>query len=193
MSRVYLRTFTGREVNPLDLQPSDIDVLDVAHHLALINRFNGAVKRPISVAQHSVYVYRIVCALTHHMPVRRQALFHDGGEAYVGDVTKWLKHSDAMAAFREAEDRAQATVFQVFDCPAELHEAVEYADRIMVRFEGMKGFGPHFRIDHPNYPPLTDYEVALVGKWQPWSWRTAEEVFLAEYRNVVEDNSHHVA
>lgn len=175
-----IRTFTGLELNPLDLKPEDIRIEDIAHALALCNRFAGHTRRPISVAQHSVYVGRLCHSVG--IGVALQGLLHDAAEAYLGDVTKWLKHTPEMEAFRYAENRAQAIIFQKFSCPMSTYPEVDYADRVMVRFEGCKGFGPDFKIDHPNYPPLTEEEIKSVGPWTPWSWKDSEEIFMTHFR-----------
>src|SRR4051812_2148358 len=94
-------TYTGKHVNPFDLKPDDICIEDIAHALALCNRFAGHTKRPMSVAQHSVYVSRL-CP-----NYRLAGLLHDASEAYLGDVTKWVKSTHEFEAYREAEDRIQ--------------------------------------------------------------------------------------
>lgn len=184
MREPVIRTFSGGEVNPTLLLPSQVRVRDIAHALACVNRFAGHTRRPISVAQHSVYVAR----LCQHLPVRyqMQALFHDASEAYLGDVTKWLKMDPIMAGYREAEELVQTAIYIHFSLPAILHQDVEEADRIMIRFEGSHphGFGQSFRVDHPNYPPLTKEQIERVGPWQPWSWMQAEENFLDWYRHL---------
>ncbi len=50
------QTYTGRMVSLLDPKPEDICIEDVAHHLAIVNRFGGATREPYSVAQHAVLV-----------------------------------------------------------------------------------------------------------------------------------------
>lgn len=68
------------------------DIRDVAHHLALINRFNGATSRPYSVAEHSLLCERIAAAQGADAGLRLAALMHDAHQAYVGDVTSPAKH-----------------------------------------------------------------------------------------------------
>lgn len=175
--KCVIRTFTGKEVNPLDLQPDDICIEDIAHALACCNRFAGHARRPISVAQHSVNVSRLCTGTGHEL----QGLLHDGAEAFLGDITKWLKSTPELKGFRDAEDRAQRAIFERFGCCWTLAPEVEMADRIMVRYEGSQGF-TNFRIDHPDYPPLTEEEIASIGAWAPWTWRGAEDVFLTTFR-----------
>lgn len=67
------------------------DIRDIAHHLALINRFNGASSRPYSVAEHSLLCERIANRSGGGPGLRLAALMHDAHEAYCGDVTTPVK------------------------------------------------------------------------------------------------------
>lgn len=70
-------TYTGRQFWPLDPRAEDIDIRDVAHHLSLICRFNGAGRAFYSLAQHSCLV-----ADTLDAPLKLWGLLHDAAEAY---------------------------------------------------------------------------------------------------------------
>lgn len=180
----FILTYTGKHVNPLDLRPEDICIEDIAHALALCNRFAGHTKKGISVAQHSVYVSRLCDEID-----ALQGLLHDGAEAYLSDMTKWLKSTPEMRAYREAEDRAQTVIYDKFGCVVEMSEQVKVADTLMLRFEGVQGYGEpkwkKWRESLPsNYGPLTNDELKRIGKWSFWSWHAAEEVFLATFRTL---------
>ena len=54
------KTFTGRYTWPLDPKAEDINLVDVAHSLAIINRYNGHTCAPYSVADHAVRVSHLV-------------------------------------------------------------------------------------------------------------------------------------
>jgi hypothetical protein len=185
--RPEIRTFTGRLLDPTNPGIDSIDIRDIAHALALCNRFAGHTRFPISVAQHSVYVSRVARRMAQDGErdeadwVGLQGLLHDGSEAYLGDVTKWLKESPTMWAYREAEARAQLQIFQRFGCAAGEDWLVTRADRIMCRFEAERAMPP---MDNwpDTYPPITREIRRLVGNWRPWGWRAAEEAFLAEFR-----------
>jgi hypothetical protein len=189
MLRPVITTYTGRNVNPLD-PGGDINILDIAHSLALCNRFAGHTKEPISVAQHSVYVAALCPA--HAL----QGLLHDASEAYLGDVTKWLKAQPQMEAYREAEHLLQAAIYRYFGVPVEQHESVTLADRMMVRWEGMVGFGRDWSVSgvnpaaHREYPQLTTEELTridmLFGGWRFWEWREAQEKFLGMFYDLTE-------
>lgn len=176
----HIRTYVGFTVNPLDLRPEQIDIQDIAHALACINRFNGHLMEPISVAQHSVYASWFVDSPSRK--IQLQALLHDAAEAYLGDVTKWLKASPAFTQYREAEARAQAVIFQKFNCATDLHPLVEEVDRLLVRAEARRGFGNAFRFNHPDYPPLNPRELQRVQQLNSsWTWQESESYFLARF------------
>lgn len=191
-------TFTGRRVNPLALKVEDVDILDIAHSNATFPRFCGHAKKPITVGQHEVYAAYLGYKLDG-AKVALACLVHDAAEAYLGDVTKWLKHSPGMAAYREAEKRAQAVINQAFDVnlTEESWATVKYIDRLLVRYEGMKGFGEHWSLKKvlpdgggsaDRYPPLTEYELsmldAMFGGWRFWPWQQTEQYFLDTFQSL---------
>lgn len=198
-------TASGRSVNPFDLRPEDVRVEDVAHHLALLNRFTGATRRPVNVAQHSVYVARLVRGrlMKEESPfgdvewdrafgIIRQSLVHDAVEAFFNDVSKWVKGTAEMAPYRRAEKEAQRKVYRYLGLPEEEHPLIEWADRVMVRYEMHRALPPGCTVGHncpereSDYPPLTVEEVALVGKWKFWGWKKARRKFLKMYRDLTE-------
>lgn len=83
----WIETYTGKFVDPVDLEPDDVCIEDIAHHLSLLCRFNGACKVFYSVAQHSILTSLIV-----PRSMALEALLHDAAEAYIGDITRPLKH-----------------------------------------------------------------------------------------------------
>lgn len=188
--KAVIRTFSGLYVNPLDLKPSDIRVEDIAHALACCNRFAGHLKRPISVAQHSVHVSKL-CE-RFGLAVAYEALFHDASEAYLGDVTKWLKATAAMKGYRDAEERAQNVIYKALGLRKTVdqqHFRVTEADNLMVRFEGSRGFDKSWMpsgVPNPKYPPLTDAERELIGAaWRFQSWHQAEIGFHDQYLRLI--------
>jgi hypothetical protein len=173
-------TYSGRFIDLFDPSPNDIVLEDIAHGLACCNRFAGHTRRPITVAQHSVYVARVSnCA---------QGLFHDASEAYLGDMTKWLKGMPEMEMYRTVEEKLQRIIYQKYGCPEEMTPGVAYADKLMLRFEGGQGYGEEvwdeWLAKLPGYPPVSPEERTLIGPWAPWGWRQSKEAFLAHYRTL---------
>src|SRR5205085_1920126 len=94
---------TGTRFWPEDPSPRDVDIRDIAHGLARINRFNGRIKYDhYSVAQHSVLVSRLLPP-----PYKLFGLLHDAGEAYLGDLITPVKR-----LFREFYDAVEDRVMR---------------------------------------------------------------------------------
>jgi hypothetical protein len=89
----WMLTATGATVNLEWVAASSISLLDIAHHLAQINRFTGACSRPYSVAEHSLLVVEI---MERDLAIRSPhallaGLLHDAHEAYTQDLSTPLK------------------------------------------------------------------------------------------------------
>lgn len=197
----FITTYPSRKkVNPLDLRPEDIVLEDVAHHLAIQNRWAGASREPLSTAQHAVYVSKLARELSVQcgdiegemwaelmLLVGLQGLHHDDSEYILGDVTKWLKESPPMHAYCEAEDRAQTMLYRHWGLPTYMSPPVLKADKLMVRFEGAFTFGRDFVIRKPDYPAITPEEwnlVRITHDWNPWDWRRAKEEYLRLHQSL---------
>lgn len=89
----WLLTASGGVVNLRHMAPDTLHLADIAHHLARTDRYNGACKRPYSVAEHSL----LVCDILETEFGERDpatllaALLHDAHEAYTGDLTQPMK------------------------------------------------------------------------------------------------------
>lgn len=188
-------TYSGLRINPLEISEVQVRIKDIAHALACCNRFAGHVAAPISVAQHSVYASNLCPA----NPL--QALLHDASEAYMGDVTKWLKASPEFAAYRAAESRLQRTIYRAFGCPEEDTDEVKAADNLLVRYEMLQGFHGKTTVGALNperdrdYPALTEEEISrldgLFGGWSYWSWQRAEWMFLRRFNQLTKESDAH--
>ena len=84
-----IQTYTGKPFNPLAGENEDcgpIELMDIAHALSHLCRFNGHTKRFYSVGEHSLYVSTL---LEYHGPsIQAWGLLHDAAEAYLADL--WL-------------------------------------------------------------------------------------------------------
>jgi 5'-deoxynucleotidase YfbR-like HD superfamily hydrolase len=87
MSKYILPTYTGRLFDLENPTEDMICIEDIAHHLSLENRYNGATKFPYSVGQHSL----LVCQMAP-LYMKLEALLHDREEAYYKDWTSPLKN-----------------------------------------------------------------------------------------------------
>jgi hypothetical protein len=102
--RAPYRTNSGRMLDLATPDPDVLDLEDIAHNLARVCRFGGAVDEFYSVASHSVYVARRLreeyCAV---YGLAAAGLLHDAAEAYLGDMTSGLKR--LFPDYRELERR----------------------------------------------------------------------------------------
>ena len=102
-------TFTGRLFYPEDPRPEDIVIEDIAHHLAIVNRYNGASSIPLSVAVHSLVGVR---GCLKKWPIDYDTalrfLLHDASEAYTADLMRPLKA--ALPDFSDIEEGVQAAI-----------------------------------------------------------------------------------
>jgi 5'-deoxynucleotidase YfbR-like HD superfamily hydrolase len=89
------------------------DLEDIAHNLARVCRFGGAVDEYYSVASHSVYVAREVEREGGSLARVRGALLHDATEAYLGDMVSGLKRM--MPEYRALENRYSYCVESQFN------------------------------------------------------------------------------
>lgn len=101
------RTHSGIMVDLAEPRVEDVCLEDIAHHLARVCRFGGAVDEYYSVASHSVYVAARVAPR-----LASAALLHDATEAYLGDMVSGLKRLNPD--YRVLEDLWGAVIEQRF-------------------------------------------------------------------------------
>jgi len=90
--KTSIATFTGIQFFPLDPDPNDVDVFDIAHSLAYRCRYSGHPLYYYSIAEHSVLVAEYMeMAFPNNPEFLLPALFHDASEAYLADVSGPVK------------------------------------------------------------------------------------------------------
>lgn len=132
---IAFTTVSGHRFDLSRPDPSDFTIPDIATGLSNICRFNGQVREFYSVAQHSMLVSQLVPSY-----LRRRALLHDASEAYLGDLSRHLKHSDRLAGYREFENRLQGVIDQkffgqTFGHTGIHHNLIKLADDLAAVFE----------------------------------------------------------
>ena len=176
MSDQFIQTYTGKRFNPCCIVPErDIAIEDIAHALALTNRFTGHTPRPYSVAQHSVLVSSLCPP-----PFKLWGLLHDAPEAYFADISRPVKmylNSICDGAIKTMEDYIAKAVCDRFHLCYDEPANVKEADNIALANEAYSFFGEtelykswHHRFEN-GYRNL-GYRIS------PMSWELAEERFL---------------
>ena len=127
----FVSIISGNRFWPEDPRPEEIHLDDIAHSLARLSRFNGHTLKTYSVAQHSVYVSRVV-----DQRFALFALFHDASEAYLGDVISPLKRL-IKPIYSSIEERVMEAIARRFgfEMTEEAFREVKRADTILLATE----------------------------------------------------------
>ena len=189
---IVLQTFTGRRFDYTSPAVDQISILDIAHGLALQNRFNGHTALPYSVAEHSArvalrvkqlamdnWIEQRIGSATRPLDAVRVALLHDAGEAYVGDLVRPLKQRADFASFGWLEQRIQRVIHERFDLDKvalDSHELVKRADRELLHTEA--------RDLLPGGPRGWIAAEALPARIEPMPWHQAERWFLLQFAEL---------
>jgi len=132
----WIQSFTGKQFWPLDPKPQDVDILDIAHGLSMVCRFNGQCARFYSVAEHSVLVARALPG-----SLKLAGLLHDASEAYISDVAKPIK--SGLVGYDVIERELQAAVYDRFSIDGSYcAEAVKVIDSRILIDEQIAVMGP---------------------------------------------------
>jgi 5'-deoxynucleotidase YfbR-like HD superfamily hydrolase len=140
--RAWQRMLSGRRLDLLDPSPLDVEIVDIAHGLARVARWNGQTHgdHAFSVAQHCLVVEEI---FRRQNPASRpddwqMALLHDAPEYVIGDMISPFK-SVVGGGYKTIESRLEAAVHLRFGLPphptALLKSAIKKADTVSAYFE----------------------------------------------------------
>ncbi len=134
---IWVETYTGKHVDPLHLQDSDICIEDIAHSLSLICRFVGHCRRFYSVAQHSIHTAELIedCIPSDDVGHRTMlaGLLHDAAEAYINDISRPIKY--AVKGFKEIDNVATGVVMKHFNCVGTDWTLIKKMDNMMLATE----------------------------------------------------------
>lgn len=169
MNATTMQTYTGKLVDLANFNEEDVRLPDIAHALALINRFTGHTVSPYTVAQHSVVVSQLVDARD-----AMHALLHDASEAYLGDVSTPLK--TLLPDYVELENHVQRTILRKFGLKWPIPPAVKVADKRALLNEKSKLMSVHHDWGISAEPICAS--IVLRG------WREAEELFSKRYKEL---------
>ena len=158
----WIETISGRYVNPLNLQDSDICIEDIAQPLSQICRFNGQCSRFYSVGQHSIHVadmvgsklletYKEGILIPEHNRTCLAALLHDASEAYTNDINRPVKY--AVKGFKEIDNIITGKIMKHFGCVGADWDLIKKMDNVMLATEAyslMKSKGEGWYLPEPR-------------------------------------------
>jgi 5'-nucleotidase len=175
----YIQTVSGRRFNPLEPDPDEVDIGDIARALSNQCRFGGNSRTYYSVGQHSCLVSDLVAERGGDLDAQLWALLHDASEAYLVDLPHPLKHrSELGRLYAAAEDDLQAAILQHFDLPAEPPPLIKQVDRALLATERRAVASEAW-----HWPELDGFEP-LELDIDPWLPERAYEEFLARYERL---------
>ena len=180
----YVSTATGRKFFPISPRPEDVDIHHIARSMSMTCRYNGAVRRFYSTAEHSVHIARSLVK-AHGKLVALAGLLHDAPESYsgFGDVVSPMKSESPFVG--EIEDSIyRKAIAPRFGLDADIPEAVHIAD---MRIRGN---------EVANMVPMAwheEYDDPLDVILQYWSPEEAEEEFLETFKALGGDRVGEVA
>jgi 5'-deoxynucleotidase YfbR-like HD superfamily hydrolase len=189
-TRAWQRMLSGRRLDLLNPSPLDIEIVDIAHGLARVARWNGQTNggHIFSVAQHTLLVEAV---MRERMPrvdvrVRLAALLHDAPEYVIGDMISPFK-AVLDGAYKAVEKRLLSAIHVRFGLPAvlanEVTQQIKAADRGAAYLEAtqLAGFAEaeakRLFGRNPGLPAVTVQDYLT-----PWTAARAEKRFLARFK-----------
>ena len=168
-----IETYTGLKFNPIDPDPDEIMVSDIAHALSHKCRYTGHCWAFYSVAQHSVLVSNIVPD-----EFALDGLLHDAAEAYLPDVAFPIKHN--FPKLVEIEDNMHRVIATKFGLTYPYPPEVTDVDRRITidesrSFMASKGLWWHHDIEDGFF----EHDI------QPMTSEQAKQKFLERFYELV--------
>jgi 5'-deoxynucleotidase YfbR-like HD superfamily hydrolase len=184
-TNAWLQTFTGKIFEPMNPQPEQVDILDIAHGLSHICRFSGQCSEFYSVAQHSAMASHVVALLDGFLLLSAEdrvgmqliALLHDASEAFIVDVPTMIKAE--LPRYKEIEAGVMRAVARKFDLDIAVfdHPLIHEADAVMLATEKRDLMGPE-----PQ--PWIDLPKPYGGSIFPMEPKQAKQSFLERFKEL---------
>lgn len=152
----WIRTASGKKFHFLNPSPEEIDIFDIAHHLAQRNRFSGACRKPWSVALHSILGAVLLDQQFGNKMLALGFLLHDAGEFILPDIPSPVKYyiTDYDLRFERPILKAICERFnldpRIFDDPR-----LKTMDRNLTITEGL-ALVPGFEAEPERNEPLDE-------------------------------------
>lgn len=174
MSEPFIETYTGRHFHFMEPDASEVDIADIAYALAHTTRWGGHCSPAITVAQHCVFVARMLRNKACSPMVQLQGLLHDAPEAYIPDIPSPLK--PFLNNFSEIDHWIERAIFEAFGVEYPLDPLVKLMDEECLRWEYrdlMRG---------KSLPAPHGYRSTL----RVWNAQESEKEFLGTFFSLIE-------
>lgn len=184
----WIRTADGGRFYYLDMDGTQYDIDVAAASLSRLCRYAGHISDEFdddiySVAQHSVYVYRLLRMVDADPAVCLWGLLHDVPEAYFVDLPSPLK--GIVPEYGRLEDASAAAFRDAFGVPFsdEIHDKVKWADYQLYFAERL--ILTTVPEGEKDLTPMPLYTMDQIDpNFYAWRPRHARQQFLAAYAEV---------
>ena len=133
---------SGYLIRLTEIKTDDILIEDIAHHLSMKVRWNGAVNNFYSIAEHCIHVASMV-----PKELKLEALLHDAPEAYLFDIPRPIKN--LFPSLVVLEDSLHQICAEKFGLHFPYHKMVRDADDYILVCER------DFLLTGKNFNPFT--------------------------------------
>jgi 5'-deoxynucleotidase YfbR-like HD superfamily hydrolase len=174
--RAFIATASGKKFFILEPRLEDIDIMDIAHALALQCRWTGHCKYHYSIAQHSYY-----CSFIGPDSEAFDRLMHDTAEAYIGDMNRPLKHyTEAGIRYRRVEANIQHAIAERFGFSKVEPASVKLADNTMLYAEKKQITNAKFE-EAQEWEHYDKDDGFIIEQWTP---DKAKQMFLTRFEDL---------
>ena len=177
--RNHIRTYTGVYMDPFEMKPEHVRILDIAHALSLTTRANGHIDHFYSVAQHCVNCALEASARGISRRAQRAALLHDASECYLADVPRPVKHR--LSGYAEAEEAVTAVIERALgikDLSEDEWHSVKEIDDAMLYYEFLALTGAEVFSEAPS--------IALQHDFTLRDMASVRDQFIAIYEELTD-------
>jgi hypothetical protein len=175
----YIQTVSGRRFNPLDPDPAEVEIGDIARSLSNQCRFGGNARTFYSVSQHSCLAADLVAERGGDVVEQLWALLHDASEAYLVDLPHPIKHRSELGRLYAAyEDGLQAAICERFGLPAAPPPLLKALDRSLLATERRAVASEAW--DWPELEGVVPLDLEI----EPWLPERAHDEFLERFHRL---------
>jgi|APSaa5957512535_1039671.scaffolds.fasta_scaffold61886_2 uncharacterized protein len=169
----WIQTYVGKKFFWRSPRVEDIDIVDIAHALSMLCRFNGHCKQFYSVAEHCVHV-------SHVTPpgIEFAGLLHDASEAYFSDLPSPIKRK--LPDVQAIEDKLHQVICKKFGLAEPDLDDVKGADARMLFTEKAVLMEP---IGTP-WPGEAEYKPFPNVTLECWAPDVAKRKFLERFEEL---------
>lgn len=184
----WIETYTGKRFYFIKPTVDMVDILDVAHALGNICRYNGQCQRRLCVGEHAChlhdyYLYNMIKTPSPTLSdilMLKCILHHDDSEAYLCDMTRPVKA--ILPDFKNVEMKTDKIICEKFGLPYPHPPLVKELDSRIIKDERAQNM---FKTSN-KWQCDTLESLGVVLKY--WGPRRAEAEFLLRHR-ALEDRT----